>query len=72
MNAAVVDPHAASPLAQASAADILGDHWPGIQIYYTAFLERQVGLASALAVALMVLVLVVILPVQRLARGGDR
>ena len=31
---------------------------PGIQIYYTAFLERQVGLASALAVALMVLVLV--------------
>ena len=35
---------------------------PGIQIYYTAFLERQVGLASALAVALMVLVLVVILP----------
>jgi len=34
MNAAVVDPHAASPLAQASAADILGDHWPGIQIYY--------------------------------------
>jgi raffinose/stachyose/melibiose transport system permease protein len=45
---------------------------PGIQIYYTAFLERQVGLASALAVALMVLVLVVILPIQRLTRGGDR
>jgi raffinose/stachyose/melibiose transport system permease protein len=41
---------------------------PGIQIYYTAFLERQVGLASALAVALMVLVLVIILPVQRLTR----
>jgi raffinose/stachyose/melibiose transport system permease protein len=41
---------------------------PGIQIYYTAFLERQVGLASALAVALMVLVLVVILPIQRLTR----
>jgi raffinose/stachyose/melibiose transport system permease protein len=45
---------------------------PGIQIYYTAFLERQVGLASALAVALTVLVLVIILPLQRLARGGDR
>lgn len=41
---------------------------PGIQIYYTAFLERQVGLASALAVALMVLVLVIILPIQRLTR----
>jgi raffinose/stachyose/melibiose transport system permease protein len=45
---------------------------PGIQIYYTAFLERQVGLASALAVALMVLVLVIIVPLQRLTRGGDR
>src|SRR6185295_18947107 len=45
---------------------------PGIQIYYTAFLERQVGLASALAVALMVLVLVIIIPLQRLTRGDDR
>jgi raffinose/stachyose/melibiose transport system permease protein len=45
---------------------------PGIQIYYTAFLERQVGLASALAVALTVLVLVIILPLQRLTRGSDR
>jgi raffinose/stachyose/melibiose transport system permease protein len=45
---------------------------PGIQIYYTAFLERQVGLASALAVALMVLVLVIILPLQRLTRGDGR
>jgi raffinose/stachyose/melibiose transport system permease protein len=44
---------------------------PGIQIYILAFLERQVGLASALAVVLMVLVLVVILPVQRLSREGD-
>jgi raffinose/stachyose/melibiose transport system permease protein len=41
---------------------------PGIQIYYTAFLERQVGLASALAVALMVLVLVIVIPLQRLSR----
>ena len=48
------------------------DHGAGIQIYYTAFLERQVGLASALAVALTVLVLVIILPLQRLTRGGDR
>jgi raffinose/stachyose/melibiose transport system permease protein len=41
---------------------------PGIEIYILAFLERQVGLASALAVMLMVLVLVVILPIQRLSR----
>ena len=45
---------------------------PGIQIYYTAFLERQVGLASALAVVLMLLVLVIILPLQRLTRGDGR
>jgi raffinose/stachyose/melibiose transport system permease protein len=41
---------------------------PGIQIYILAFLERQVGLASALAVVLVILVLVVILPLQRLSR----
>ena len=41
---------------------------PGIQIYILAFLERQVGLASALAVVLVVLVLLVILPIQRLTR----
>jgi raffinose/stachyose/melibiose transport system permease protein len=41
---------------------------PGIEIYILAFLERQVGLASALAVLLMVLVLAVILPIQRLSR----
>jgi raffinose/stachyose/melibiose transport system permease protein len=44
---------------------------PGIQIYILAFLERQVGLASALAVVLVVLVLLVILPIQRLSRGND-
>jgi raffinose/stachyose/melibiose transport system permease protein len=44
---------------------------PGIQIYILAFLERQVGLASALAVVLIVLVLIVILPIQRLTRGSD-
>jgi raffinose/stachyose/melibiose transport system permease protein len=45
---------------------------PGIQIYILAFLERQVGLASALAVVLVVLVLLVILPIQRLSRGNDQ
>jgi raffinose/stachyose/melibiose transport system permease protein len=44
---------------------------PGIQIYILAFLERQVGLASALAVVLVTLVLMVILPLQRLSRGDD-
>ena len=43
---------------------------PGLQIYVLAFSARQVGLASALAVALIVLVLVVILPIQRLGRGS--
>ena len=45
---------------------------PGIQIYILAFLERQVGLASALAVVLMILVLIVILPIQRLTRDDGR
>src|SRR4051812_27219426 len=44
---------------------------PGIQIYILAFLERQVGLASALAVVLVILVLLVILPLQRLSRADD-
>ena len=45
---------------------------PGIQIYILAFLERQVGLASALAVMVMLLVLVVVIPMQRLTRQGSR
>jgi raffinose/stachyose/melibiose transport system permease protein len=45
---------------------------PGIQIYILAFLERQVGLASALAVVLVVLVLIVILPIQRIGREDQR
>ena len=45
---------------------------PGIQIYILAFTERQVGLASALAVLLMLLVVVVILPIQRLSRETGR
>lgn len=45
---------------------------PGIKIYIEAFLQRRVGLASALAVALVVLVLLVIIPVQRLTRGDSK
>jgi raffinose/stachyose/melibiose transport system permease protein len=41
---------------------------PGLEIYYQAFSERQVGVASALAVVLMVLVLICILPIQWLTR----
>jgi raffinose/stachyose/melibiose transport system permease protein len=45
---------------------------PGLEIYYLAFSERKVGVASALAVALMVLVLACILPIQRFTRDGSR
>src|SRR5512140_2424190 len=41
---------------------------PGIQIYILAFTQRAVGLASALAVMLMVLVVAVIIPIQWLSR----
>ncbi|MEW9534709.1 carbohydrate ABC transporter permease [Microbispora sp. NPDC049125] len=41
---------------------------PGLEIYYLAFSERQVGMASALAVVLMVLVLVCALPIQWLTK----
>jgi raffinose/stachyose/melibiose transport system permease protein len=41
---------------------------PGLQIYILAFTQRAVGLASALAVMLMVLVVAVIVPIQRLSR----
>lgn len=37
---------------------------PGLEIYRLAFAHRQVGLASALAVVLMILVVVCILPIQ--------
>jgi raffinose/stachyose/melibiose transport system permease protein len=43
---------------------------PGLQIYYLAFTERRVGTASALALVLMVLVLLVVLPIQWLNRKG--
>jgi raffinose/stachyose/melibiose transport system permease protein len=42
---------------------------PGLEIYRLAFAHRQVGLASALAVVLMLLVLLCVLPIQRLTRG---
>ena len=41
---------------------------PGIQIYILAFTQQRIGLASALAVMLMALVLVVVIPIQRLSR----
>lgn len=41
---------------------------PGLEIYRLAFAHRQVGLASALAIVLMVLVLLTIAPVQWLTR----
>ena len=41
---------------------------PGLEIFRLAFQGRQVGLASALAVVLVILVLVTVLPIQRLTR----
>ena len=44
---------------------------PGIQIYILAFTEQRIGPASALAVILMVLVLIIIIPIQRLNREAS-
>jgi raffinose/stachyose/melibiose transport system permease protein len=44
---------------------------PGLQVYYLAFFEHRVGMASALAVALMLLVLAFVLPLQWLTRESD-
>ncbi|HEX2622198.1 MAG TPA: sugar ABC transporter permease [Phototrophicaceae bacterium] len=44
---------------------------PGIQIYILAFTEQRIGPASALAVLLMILVLAVIIPIQRLSRETE-
>jgi raffinose/stachyose/melibiose transport system permease protein len=41
---------------------------PGLEIYYLAFSERQVGVASALAVVLMLLVIFCVLPIQWLTK----
>ncbi|WP_313557134.1 carbohydrate ABC transporter permease, partial [Miniimonas arenae] len=39
---------------------------PGVQIYQLAFTESRVGLASALAIVLTILIVAVVLPLQRL------
>ncbi|MET2010601.1 sugar ABC transporter permease [Microbacterium chocolatum] len=44
---------------------------PGLQIYYLAFFQRDIGTASALGITLMVLVLIVVLPLQRLLRARE-
>lgn len=44
---------------------------PGVQVYQLAFTQSRVGLASALAVVLMVLVLLVVGPLQRLVQGKE-
>ena len=44
---------------------------PGLQVYYLAFFDREIGTASALALTLMALVLIVVLPLQRILRGRD-
>jgi raffinose/stachyose/melibiose transport system permease protein len=41
---------------------------PGLEIYRLAFAHRQVGLAAALALVLMILVILCILPIQWLMR----
>lgn len=43
---------------------------PGMEIYQLAFYNRQMGLASALALVLMVLVVVCIVPIQWYVRRG--
>ncbi|TMR23760.1 sugar ABC transporter permease [Nonomuraea turkmeniaca] len=45
---------------------------PGLQIFYLAFAEREVGMASALAVVLMALVIACALPIQWFAKDGKR
>ncbi|MDM8085283.1 sugar ABC transporter permease [Cellulomonas cellasea] len=44
---------------------------PGLEIYYLAFFSREIGQASALAVAFMLLVLAIVLPIQRLTKDSD-
>jgi len=44
---------------------------PGVLIYRMAFNERKVGLASAMAVVLMILIVGCVLIVQRMLRGED-
>lgn len=44
---------------------------PGVLVYQLAFTQSRVGLASALAIVLMVLVLLVVGPLQRLVQGKE-
>lgn len=44
---------------------------PGISIYRIGFTQSDVGLASAFGIVLMVLVLAIVLPIQRLAKEKD-
>lgn len=44
---------------------------PGLQIFQLAFTQREVGLASANAIVLMALVLLVVVPLQRISRGAE-
>lgn len=44
---------------------------PGVMVYRLAFTQNRVGLASALALVLMVLVLLVVGPLQRLVQGKE-
>ena len=44
---------------------------PGLEIYQLAFFNREVGVASALAVVLMLLVLLCVLPIQWVVRKGE-
>ena len=45
---------------------------PGLLIFRIGFTQSDVGLAAAFGIVMMVLVLAVVLPIQRLARAGDR
>jgi len=44
---------------------------PGISIYRIGFTQSEVGLASAFGIVLMILVLVCVLPIQRLSKERD-
>ena len=41
---------------------------PGVQVYQLAFTENRIGPSSALAIVLSILVLIVIVPLQRVFR----
>ncbi len=45
---------------------------PGLLIFRIGFTQSDVGLASAFGIVMMVLVLALVLPIQRLSRASDR